>query len=238
MSLSNITGGIDILLTRIADTSKKIFASLGSVGTDIGEGGDEIPVGSTDVDNVEWWQHVGFASRPSNPDPGKKAAQAFVVRVGSTDAAIASQDVRSLAIYGNLKPGETCIYAAGADAQAQARILLKADGSINCYTRKGNTVGGAGMLFQMDASAGAIRILNDKGYGLIIDGDGITLQTGGGGAGLKMTSSGNITLAGVGQTQVDGSGIVIGSLAVPGLNSALTGVTGVAGKASLKVLIE
>lgn len=223
--------GTDVLLTKLADNGK-ILAQIGCVGSGSGDASGA----STAADNVEWWQHVGFASRPSKPDPGKAAAQAFVIRQGGNDIAIASQDVRSLAMYGALKDGETCIYAAGADGKAQARSLYKADGSIHHYTRKGNTEGGTGMAIIMDATAGAITIVNDKGFGLIINSDGVMLTAGS--AGLTLKSGGDITLAGTGQTQVDGAGVCLGSLAVPGVNSALTGVTGVAGKASLKVLIE
>lgn len=218
--------GVDVLRTTVEEATKRILAQTGAVN---GEG-------QTDSDNVEWWQHVGFASRPPKAVPGSEACKAFVVRQGTVDAAIASHDMRGLEMYGNLSDGETCVYAPGEDGQGQARILLKKTGSINLYTRKGNTPDGAGMLVQIDAEAGAIRLVNDQGYGLIIDEDGVKLTAGS--AGLTLESGGNVKLVGTGQTQVDGGGVCIGSLAVPGVNSALTGVTGLVGKASLKVLIE
>ena len=218
--------GVDILSTSISDTSKKIEAQT---GTNNGAGQGE---GS----NVEWWQHVGFASRPSNPVLGKECAQAVVLRSGGQDISLASQDLRGLDLYGALAPGETCLYASGADGAGQARILLKADGSVSLFSKQGNTTGGTGMLIQLDAANNAIRLLNASGHGIIIDEDGVKVTAGD--ACLNLTAGGNASLIGTGQTQVDGSGVVIGSLAVPGVNSALTGVTGVAGKASLKVLIE
>lgn len=218
--------GIDVLKTTVDNTTKKILAQIGNVnGAGLNQG-----------DNVEWYQHVGFASRPPKAVPGEEACKAVSIRQGGTDAVIASHDARGLELYGNLADGETCIYAAGEDGEAQARILLKKDGSINLYTRKGNTSGGTGMMISLDAANGAIRLVNDQGYGLIIDADGVKLTAGG--AGLVLESGGNVKLIGTGQTQVDGGGICIGSLAVPGVNSALTGVTGLVGKASLKVLIE
>lgn len=225
-TLNDVFHFVHVLKTTVSSATKKILAQTGSV---VGQG-------QTDADNVEWWQHVGFTSRPSNPVGGKEAPQAVVVRAGGIDAAIASQDLRGLDLYGNLQPGETCVYSAGADGNAQARVLLKADGSINLYTRKGNTSSGTGMLVQLDAAAGAIRLINDKGYGLIIDADGVKLTSGS--AGLTLTGAGNVTLVGSGQTQVDGSSICIGSKAVPVTNSALIGPTGVSGRPSLKTIVE
>lgn len=217
--------GLDILTTTVNAATKRILAQTGDVVKD-----------ATDADGAEWWQHVGFASRPPKPQAGKQAAQAVVLKTSDRDVVIGSVDQRGLELYGNLDHGESCLYAAGEDGKAQARVLLKKDGSINLYTRKGNTSSGAGMIVQVDATNGAIRLINDKGYGLIIDSDGVKLTSGS--AGLTLDSDGNARLIGTGKTQVDGGGIVLGSLAVTGVNSALTGVTGVAGKASLKVLIE
>lgn len=222
----SIKVGIHVLRTTIDATTKRILCQIGRV----------FGKGQVVAENVQWWQHVGFASRPPKAVPGDEAAQAIVLSRGGTDIAIASQDLRGLEIYGNLSDGETCVYSTGEDGNAQARALFKKDGSISLYTRKGNTSSGAGMLIQMDAANGAIRLINDQGYGLIIDSTGVRLTSGN--AALTLASGGNVTLVGTGQTQVDGGGICLGSLAVPGVNSAITGVTGVAGKASLKVLIE
>ena len=226
MDLSGlIQVGFDVLTTTVDATTKKITAQLGSV---VGK--------TTDTDGAEWWQHYGFASRPPKPDAGKEAAQAVVIRMGDHDIVIASQDLRGLELYGRLDHGETCIYAAGPDGKAQGRILIKKDGSISLFSKKGNVADGTGMLIQLDAMNNAIRLLNASGHGLIIDDEGVKLTTGK--AGLSLTAGGDAKLIGTGKTQVDGSGVVIGSAAVPGVNSALTGVTGIAGKASLKVLIE
>lgn len=217
--------GFDILTTAVDKATKKITAQLGNV---VGK--------TTDTDNAEWWQHVGLATRPPKPTAGKEAAQAVVLRMGDHDVVVASQDMRGLALYGALDHGETCLYAAGEDGNGQARVLLKKDGSVSLFTKQGNTAGGTGMLIQLDAAGNAIRLLNARGHGIVIDEDGVKVTAGD--SALKLTASGDASLIGKGNTQVDGSGVVIGSMAVPGVNSALTGVTGVAGKASLKVLIE
>ncbi len=218
--------GIEILKTTLTETTKKIVAQIGTVNGD----------GQTDADNVDWVQHVGFASRPAKAEPGKEAAQGFGIRRGGRDVIFASQDLRGLEIYGNLKDGETAIYAVGEDGEGQARALFKKDGSVTLYSRKGNTASGAGMMIGIDAMGGAIRLVNDQGYGIIIDGDGVSITAKG--AALILKSGGDCSLIGKGKCQIDGGGICIGSMAVPGVNSAITGVTGIAGKASLKVLIE
>jgi len=217
--------GIDILKTFVDSTTKTILAQVGSVQSD-----------TSDSDRVMWWQHVGFASRPAKASSKNTAAQAVVVRGGAYDNVIASRDLRGQDLYGQLSDGETCLYASGEDGTAQARVLLKGDGSINLYTRKGNSSSGQGMGIFVNAEADSISIINSQGYGLLIKSDGVYLTARD--AALSLTASGNVSLVGKGNTQVDGAGVVIGSLAVPGVNSALTGVTGVAGKASLKVLIE
>lgn len=219
--------GLDILSASVSQATKRILVQTGDVVSD-----------SVETDGAEWVQHVGIASLPPNPLPGKKAAQAVVLKTSDRDVVIGSVDERGLTLYGNLGPGETCVYAAGEDGEAQARILLKKDGSINAYTRKGNTPDGAGMIVQLDAQNGAIRLINDKGYGIIIDADGVMITSGD--AALTLTGSGDATLVGKGKAQVDGQSVVLGSnpAMTPGLFSALKGPTGIAGAASLKVLIE
>lgn len=220
-----VHAGLDILSSTLSATTKAILLQTG----------DAVKEG-TDADAVEHWQHIGFASRPAKPEAGKKAAQCVVLKTSDRDVAIASRDLRGLDLYGSLDHGESCVYAAGADGNAQARVLLKKDGSISLYTRKGNTSSGAGMVIQVDAQNGAIRLINDKGYGIIIDGDGVKLTSRA--AGLSLGADGKVSLVGKGQTQIDGASVMLGSAGVVGVNSALTGVTGVSGKASVKVVIE
>ncbi len=126
--------GYDILTTVINEKTRKVLAQLGSV---IGE--------TTDTDNAEWWQHIGFASRPSKPEAKTKAAQGVVIKAGDHDIVVASQDPRGRDLYGNLKEGETCCYAAGVNGLGQARTLWRDDGAITHYTTEGNVAGGRGI---------------------------------------------------------------------------------------------
>ncbi len=217
--------GLDVLSTAINSVTKKITAQTGDAVSQ-----------STDANGIEWWQHVGFVSRPAKPTAGKAAAQCVVLKTSDRDAAIASQDLRGLELYGALDHGEFCVYATGVDGMGQARIFGKKDGSLHLYTKKGNTASGAGMTIQIDPTAGAIRLINDKGYGIVIDANGVKITAGA--SGLSLGGDGSAKLIATAQAQVDGASICIGSVAVPGVNSALTGVTGVSGKASLKTVIE
>lgn len=130
--------GYDILTTTVDKVTGKILAQLGDVHKE-----------TTDTDNAEWLQQPGFASRPSNPEKGKQAAQAMCVRMGDHDVCIGAIDMRALDLYGNIKPGETCIYAAGADATAQGRIMLKGNGSVTIFTTSDNTKDGNALYFRV-----------------------------------------------------------------------------------------
>ncbi len=134
--------GVDVLSTVVNSITSKILAQTGDA---VGQ--------TTDTDNVEWWQSVGFASRPSVAVPGKQAAQAVVIRQGDHDIAIASQDLRGLAAYGNLADGETCVYAPGSDGNSQARALFKDDGSVTLLTTNDNTPGGKVVALTVSPSA-------------------------------------------------------------------------------------
>ncbi len=133
-----IKAGIDVLNTTVNRITGKILAQLGDVSRE-----------QADHDNVEWWQHVGWASRPSKPDAGDKSAQCVVMAMGDHDIAFASQDVRSLDQYGNLDFGEFCAYAGGDDGNAQGRVIGKKDGSVAIFTTEDNTKAGRSVYFRV-----------------------------------------------------------------------------------------
>ena len=215
---------LDVMTTTVTSKLKRILAQIGS---NTGRTVDGV--------NSEWWQHVGFISRPSKPVAGKASARAVAIRKGTIDAIIASEDDRGLELKGNLKEGETCVYAPGEDGKGQARALFKANGGINLYTRVGNKEDGAGMIVQLDAENDAIRITNGKGYGIIIDSNGVAITTGGSKAGLVIGADGKCSMIGTGPCQIDGSRIVLGAIALPGVNNVCTGPAGIAAIPSTKV---
>ena len=107
--------GLDVLATAVSSTTNLITAQIGDV------------VKQNVVDPAaEWWQHVGFASRPSRPQSGKQAAQCVVVRRSDNDAVVASRDSASAQIYGQLDYGETAVYSTDGKGVA----VFKKDGSI------------------------------------------------------------------------------------------------------------
>lgn len=214
--------GLGILATIRDSATNTILAMLGDEEGDVTE--------STDA---EWWQHIGFASRPSKPERDKGGPQAIILRSTDRDCVIGSRDVRCHPLYENLDYGETCVYASGETGTGQGRMFLKKDGGVHLYTREGNSAGGAGMTVSLDPQSNRVMAINAKGYGLVIDDDGITLTAGG--ASVTLKANGNVSVVGTGMTLLDGAGIMIGSKAVL---TAVRGPTGVSASPSPKVLIE
>lgn len=196
---------LDVLRTSISTKTGRILAQLGSV------------TGRTvDGVNSEWWQHVGFISRPSKPEAGKSAARCVAFRRGNVDAVIASEDDRGLELKGSLQEGETCVYAAGEDGTAQGRILLKGDGTVAIYTLQGNTAGGASCTIQVRPD-GEIHIASPHG-GMSITSSKTTLLSGTG-AGVELSASG-VNLAG--PTVVANGSVVLGDATATGVATQLS----------------
>ena len=227
---SMIQVGLDILNTAVSAATKTLQAFLGDVvGAEVGGNG------AAEGDEVEWWQHVGFLSRPAKPEKGKRAAQSVILRQAGNDVCIASRDLRGLDLAGDLGYGETCIYAAGEDGTGQAKIKLCKDGTIAIYTKKGNVSTGAGMILGLDPVNDAIRITNAKGYGIIIDGDGVKLIAGS--SGMLLGPDGSSLKSG-GRMAVDGTTITLGNPLPTPMSAALKGISGTMSSPSTKVLIE
>lgn len=129
--------GKNIFNTILDGTTNSILAQIGNVVE-----------GYVDADKSEVWQQTGFSSRCSPPVAGASAAECIAIR-GDRPRIIATRDVRSQAIYGNLKDGETCIYATGADGKAQGRVVIKQDGSINLFTTSDNTATGTSVFLRL-----------------------------------------------------------------------------------------
>lgn len=159
--------GADILGSIVDAATSLIKVQLGDVGVE-----------QADSQDAEWWQHVGFCSLPSTASPQKAAAQTIAIVRSDRDACVASRDQRGAALIANLKPGETCLYAGGADGNAQGRVLLKQDGSITLYTTKDNTSNGQGCYLRMGGDG--FRIETPYGR-LVMDATGIHLVHASGG---------------------------------------------------------
>lgn len=222
--------GVGVLNTVRDPVTKTILAFLGDT-VQAAAGG----AGAADGDRAEWWQHVGFASRPPKPEKGRSQTEACIVRQSDHDVCFASRDVRGQELAGELAHGETCLYAPGETGTGQARVLLKKDGSIHAYTRKGNTADGTGMTLQIDATAGAIRAINDQGFGLIIDADGVKLTAGD--SSLVLNKDGSWALIGTKASTLDAAPVCIGAATNPVTDGVCCGPTGLASVAHPKLLV-
>lgn len=198
---SLIQSGYAVLATTVNAITGKILAQLGDVR------------GATDTDGAEWWQHVGFASRPSKAEKNKSAAQVVVLKGGDRDTCIASQDMRGLELYGNLKEGETCLYGAGEYGTSQGRVIIKSDGSVTLFTTDTNEAGGKTVALRVSPTGG-----------------------------LEFTSQwGSLTLneTGFHVKTAGGPRLDMGSITVPGVPAAVTGAfTGYAKMTAPTVQLE
>lgn len=179
MSLIEI--GLDVLKTTINSKTKLLVAQLGDVVSKV-----------IDSDNADWFQHVGFVSRPSKPEAGVRSCQTVVVKEARGDTVIASRDTRGADLAGQIADGETCLYAPGATGTAQARVLLKADGSVNIFTRDGNTSAGQGVIVRVGADDSISFQTTTCRF--TMDSDGITMSAGK--SGLKLLTDGTAKLIG------------------------------------------
>jgi hypothetical protein len=130
--------GVDVLRTYLSDAKRTLLAKLGTAFGD----------GDTETSDAEWYQQVGFVSLPPAAGNGD-ACQCVVLRRGDHDAVVASRDLRGQALAGLLKEGETCVYAAGEDGNAQGRLMVKRDGAVTLLTTVGNVPGGASVYLRL-----------------------------------------------------------------------------------------
>lgn len=175
--------------------------------------------GEVRSDNAEWWQHVGFVSRPSSPVAGKPACQVISLERTDRDICIASRDVRYSTTYGTLSPGETALYASGPNGTGTNRLLLKDSGSIASQTmlcQAGNSSSGNPVLIQISSDdGGKINIAAGSNGAITLDSTGIKFATPGK---IQLGSSGELTL--IGQTlALNGSSVSLGAGAVVGVGN-------------------
>ena len=130
--------GFDVLAMSVDATTGALLAQTGDAVS-----------GQADGNGAEWWQHVGFSSRPSPPTAGQPAAQGISIKRSDHDLVIASRDIRALNSIGNLKDGETVIWATGANGMGQGKVLLKQDGSVTMFTTDSNAPGGNAVMWRI-----------------------------------------------------------------------------------------
>jgi hypothetical protein len=173
----DIIAGLQVLNVSTSSTTSSPLVTLG----------DHLNQNS-ESDSAQWIQSVGFCSLPSNPPQPSTAptngvaptwsrtTETWGFRAGQRDFVIASRDVNSQAVYGNLGPGEFCVYAAGNSGTSQGRIIGKTDGSITLYTTDDNTSSGNAIYLRIGTDGlsftspfGSLS-LGASGFHVVLDG--------------------------------------------------------------------
>ncbi len=137
--------GVSILSDTVDAVTNALTAQLGSVTEEY-----------VFSDSAEVYSDVGFVSRISNATGGKSAAECVALK-GDRDVVIARRDLRGSEIYGNLGPGETCMYAGGTDGKSQGRVIIKNNGSVTLMTTENNLPadqGGQPVAFRISPEGG------------------------------------------------------------------------------------
>jgi hypothetical protein len=155
--------GLQVLNTFSGDTNNSTQVQLGDVLSDDAES-----------QAAQWFQHVGFASKPSAPIPGTSATETVAVRDTQRDAVVASRDIVSQENASNLSDGETMLYGAGSDGTAQGRVIIKQDGSVSLYTTDTNDKSGNGVYLSITPTA--LEFIAPWGK-LIFDATGFHVKT-------------------------------------------------------------
>lgn len=204
--------GVSILNTVVDKVTGTILAITGDA---------RAPV--TDSSEAEWWQHIGFASRPSNPTPANTEAQgicgeSLTQRRGDRDICYASRDIRGQMLSGNLGPGETIIYAGGKLGTSQGRLLMKDDGSVTLFTTDSNTATGNPVAFRISPTGG-LEFTSQWGS-MVLDQTGFHVKTK---AGPRL-DMGGITIPGV-PSAVTGAFTGYANLTAPSVQLAGANVT-------------
>lgn len=168
----------DVLGTRLNTKNGAISAQLGdSVSQE------------TVSDDAEWFQHVGFASRPSRAEPGKSACQVLSTERTDRDVVYASRDLRGTTLYGALGEGETCLYANGPNGGGTGLLKLHDDGTnatIAIGAKQGNASSGSPVKIEVSStgtvtiSAGSATITVDQSGTVTIDALAVRLGGSGG----------------------------------------------------------
>lgn len=176
-------------LSDIYDPGTDILgSSQDSRGVILVQTGDVV-TGNVECDNAEWWQPVGFASRPAKAEKGSKACQTVVLTGGSTDVCLGQRDARC-SLPAGLGEGCTALYAGGPNNTGTGQIRLSDDGStatISLQLRDGNTENGT--LVEIQVKSDKTIVLNVGGNAKITI-DGATGQIS-----LGATASDKVTLA-------------------------------------------
>ena len=184
--------GQDVLFAGLDKMTNTILCQLGDATQQ-----------TPDSDAAELWQTPGVWSLPAAPTQGSPSCQAICIKHSDRDIIIATRDLRSSAIYGNLKAGETCVGA----STGQARTLYKANGSINHVTTSDNTSGGMTISEHLGPDG---YVLSTPWGGITINSQGITITSGQ--AAVILTAGGDAKLLGTTATVHGSVAAIVGDV--------------------------
>ena len=120
----------------------------GVVMLNIGDARGEI---SAD-ERVPLFQAPGVLSLPANPSPGSGGAEVMCLETSSGYIGICARDNRKAALAGNVKQGETVVFASG----SQACSIYKNDGSVTHMTTENGQSSGP-TIYERMAPDGFVR---------------------------------------------------------------------------------
>lgn len=189
-----------VLRTQVTDD--------GVVMLNIGDARGEI---SAD-ERVPLFQAPGVLSLPSNPTPGSGGAEVMVLETSAGYIGIAARDNRKASLAGNIKQGETIVFASG----SQACSIYKNDGSITHLTTHDNNPTGQSVYSRVSRS-GFIeladwgkRTFDATGYHVFTF-SGARLDMGGiGGLPAPLSSLGSYARLSAKMVSIEGSVVALG----------------------------
>jgi hypothetical protein len=202
-----INVGYDVIGTSRNEKNGALSLNLGSSSSPV-----------TYSTGAELWQTFGFASLPSNPTNGKPSAQTLSFE-RNIDIVFAARDLRSTKIYGELKPGETCVYSTGPTGNSTNRFFLKDNGTKATQTmmcQAGNTSTGKPVMVQINSEdGGKVNIAAGDNAAIVLDSNGIQFATKGV---LQLGGTGDLVLRG-NSLALNGSNVSLGAGAVAGVGN-------------------
>lgn len=170
--------GFDVMSVVLDTVTNAIVAQIGDSTNE-----------NVDHDSAEWWQQTGFASMPAPPTQGGASCQGLAVKHSDRDMVFATRDLRASKIYGNLKPGEACMYA----TVGAARVFTKANGSVVLYTTVDNTQKGQSLSLVLAPTG--VTLVTPWG-GFMLNSSGWSITGPNGQSGLMLNASGDAKLVG------------------------------------------
>jgi hypothetical protein len=245
--LGEIVGVADILYVSTAANSNTANAQNGAITMTLGNAIS----GEVYYSECELWSSPGIISAPLLPAASTNntdSAQVMYFNYNDQKIGFAVRDTRNMLQAGLIQPGETCVYAPG----AQGRILIKLDSSINLVTTSDGT--SSGQTVGIFVGTDTISIQNQYGA-IMISSSGITITAGAAAVTLD-ANTGTASLLGqtanvqgavasvsgssatmIGPQATPAAPVLIGATPAP-TNTALYGPTGEAGLPAPSVLLS